>query len=136
MFPWLQYSATLKGVLCFYCAKVFLKKTMLASKFDPAFVSTGFKNWKKTVEKFTAHAKSHSHCHATIVYAQETNIASQLSSVVSRQQEEARNPLLKIVGCVQYLARQGIALRGHDEERGNFSQLLKCKTTDDPALRK
>lgn len=51
MFPWLQYSATLKGVLCFYCAKVFLKKSMLASKFDPAFVSTGFKNWKKAVEK-------------------------------------------------------------------------------------
>lgn len=84
---------------------------MLASKMDPAFVSTGFRNWKKAVEKFTAHAKSQSHCHATTVYAQETNhIASQLSSVVSRPQEEARNALLKIVGCIQYLALQGIAL--------------------------
>jgi hypothetical protein len=31
------------------------------SESDPAFVSTGFRNWK-AIEKFSVHAKSHSHC--------------------------------------------------------------------------
>ncbi|MBN3304790.1 ZMYM1 protein, partial [Amia calva] len=45
-------------------------------------------------------------------------------------------PWLHYSPCIQYLARQGIALRGHDEERGHFSQLLKCKAADDPTLNK
>lgn len=94
-FPWLHYSATLKGVLCFHCAKIFSKKSPFASRSDPAFVSTGFRNWKRAAEKFSIQAKSHSHVHAVTVYAHEGNtLASQLSSVVARQQEEARHALM------------------------------------------
>lgn len=110
-FPWLHCSATLKGVPCFHCAKILSKKSPFASWSDPGFVSTGFRNWKRAVEKFSVHAKSHSQVHAAIVYAHEGNIvASQLPSVVARQQEEARHALLKIVGSIKYLARQWLAL--------------------------
>ena len=34
-----------------------------------------------------------------------------------------------------YLARQGLALRGHDESEGNFKQLLKCRSASVPELR-
>ena len=52
----------------------------------------------------------------------------QLSNVQASQQEEAHTCLLKIVCAVQFLARQGLALRGHDDSEGNFAQLLKYKS--------
>ena len=42
--------------------------------------------------------------------------------------------LLKIISCIRYLARQGLALRGGGDEDGNFMQLLKVKEEDDPAV--
>ena len=136
-FPWLHYSATLQGVICFHCAKVFLNQPTYASKCDPAFVSVGFRNWKKAIQNFSQHAKSQLHIHAVNIYAQKGNtIASQLSSAVARQQEEARYGLMKIVGSIKYLARQGLPLRGHVEEKGNLSQHLKEKAEDDPAFQK
>lgn len=35
-------------------------------------LNTGFRNWKRAVEKFSTHAKSHSHVHAVTVYAHGT----------------------------------------------------------------
>ncbi len=46
----------------------------------------------------------------------------------------ARNSLLKIVGGIMCLARQGNALRGHDNKEGNFHQLIKYKAEDDDEL--
>lgn len=60
----------------------------------------------------------------------------QLSNVRASQQEEARTCLLKIISAVQFLGRQGVALRGHDDSEGNFAQLLKYKSEDDPGLTK
>lgn len=37
---------------------------------------------------------------------------------------------------MQFLARQGLALRGHDDSEENFAQLLIYKSEDDPDLRK
>ena len=42
--------------------------------------------------------------------------------------------LQNIVGSIQYLARQGIALRGHETKDGNLFQLLKFKARDDVRL--
>lgn len=95
-FPWLHNSATLQGVICFHCAKVFLNQSTFASKCNPAFVSVGFRNWKKAIQKFSEHAKSQLHIHAMNICAQKGNtVASQLSSAVARQQEEARYGLRK-----------------------------------------
>ena len=60
----------------------------------------------------------------------------QLSNVRASQQEEARTCLLKIISAVHFLGRQGVALGGHDESEGNFSQLLKYKSEDNPGLSK
>lgn len=58
-FPWIRYCHSVNGVLCFYCVKAFqLDKTSLAKNTDSAFVSAGFRNWKKAVEKFTDHTKA------------------------------------------------------------------------------
>ena len=119
----------------FTVPRFFLNQPTYASKCDPAFVSVGFRNWKKAIQKFSQHAKSQLHIHAVNIYAQKGNtIASQLSSAVARQQEEARYGLMKIVGSIKYLAGQGLALQGHVEEKGNLSQHLKEKAEDDPAF--
>ena len=44
--------------------------------------------------------------------------------------------LLKVLSCIQFLARQGLPLRGGgDESDGNFLQLLKFQGQDDDVMR-
>ena len=45
-------------------------------------------------------------------------------------QEKHRHLLLKQLDCLQYLTRQGIAIRGHCDEDGNLYQLIKCRADD------
>lgn len=108
-YSWLHYCPSLKGVLCFYCAKYFANsKSKLASKMDPAFISNGFRNWKKAVEKFDAHKDSQCHKVALMTRIQETcPVDMQLSRECEKQQERARQNLMKIFKGAKYLARQG-----------------------------
>lgn len=124
--------------MCFYCHKAFEKKTsQLAKDTEATFISTGFKNWKKGRERFALHARSECHKIAITTQIYETrSVDVQLSNVRASQQEEARTCLLKIISAVQFLGRQGVALRGHDDSEGNFAQLLKYKSEDDPGLNK
>ena len=39
------------------------------------------------------------------------------------------------MSIIRYLARQGIALRGHNEENSNFIQLLNLRAEDDDNLK-
>lgn len=133
-FPWLHYDCRLKGVLCFHCMQTFDDdNAAFGGKVDPAFVSVGFRNWKKGVDKFKAHATSHSHCHAVSVSLQK-GIDAELSSALQKQQENNRHCLLEVVGMIKVLARQGIALRGHDKEGSNLYQMLKSRAETDPIL--
>ena len=134
--PWLHYCPMRKAVLCFYCCRAFRgKKPKITTKADSAFINVGFKNWRKAVEKFENHGKSQSHKHAVTTYIHEAQpITATLSCAQKKQQEQARENLLKIVGGIQYLARQGNAFRGHEQNEGNFKQLLQYKAEDDPKL--
>jgi len=135
-FSWIHYSHTVSGVLCFYCAKAFQHETSTLAKYtDLAFVSAGFRNWRKAVEKFTKHTNSKSHKLAVTTYCQKTNpINSQLSSALAASQQKARSCLMKIMSSVQFLGRQGLALRGHESDQGNLSQLLRLRSDDDSKL--
>ncbi len=137
-YPWLHYSPSVKGVLCFYCSKGVSNQSSLGHRSDAAFVSTGFRNWKKAIKKFTAHQTSHAHQHYVTVIARQPNpISAQLSSAWRKQQEVARHCLRKIVSSVRHVARQGQSLRGHTEESGNLYQLIKLRAEeDDPVLLK
>ena len=59
-----------------------------------------------------------------------------LSSIHKNEKEEARNVLKTIVSSVRFLARQSLALRGHDEEQSNLVQLLHLRAEDNPVLSK
>ncbi len=49
-----------------------------------------------------------------------------------------RTMLMKLLHCIRYLARQGLAFRGHHEDsvafEGNPYQLLLLQTSDSPQL--
>ncbi len=41
---------------------------------------------------------------------------------------------MEVLSSLQYLARQGIAIRGHPDEESNFYQLLKLRARDNTKL--
>ena len=64
------------------------------------------------------------------------SIAEQLSSATRQLQASRRQALLKQLLAIQYLARQGIALRGHSDMEGNLMQLLLAWAKDCAELKK
>ena len=77
------------------------------------------------------HELSYSHKQAvevTITLPATTgNIAGMLSQEVMKAKAHNRSMLLKIMSSLQFLARQGLHLRGDGKEDGNFMQVLKLK---------
>ena len=61
------------------------------------------------------------------------SIVQQLSSEFAKQPESRRNGLLYQLAGIKFLARQGIALRGHVEKEGNLYQLLSVWKNNDAA---
>ena len=57
-------------------------------------------------------------------------ITAQLNSQANREQKENRDMLLKQLSSLRYLARQGLAIRGHSEKEGNLMQLLLLGSED------
>jgi len=49
-FSWLHYDAKIDKVFCYYCHSHEAKLTAEHNK-DPAYISTGFGNWKKAPKK-------------------------------------------------------------------------------------
>ena len=81
------------------------------------------------------HEKSDGHKLAVTTAAYENRpVTTQLSSAVSTQQAENRTSLLKIIGAEMFLARQGLAFRGHGHHQGYLDQLLKYKAVDDQSF--
>ena len=56
-YKWLHYDKENDYVLCFYCYTHQDKLTTENNK-DPAYISVGFKNWKKAPSCFKEHKKS------------------------------------------------------------------------------
>lgn len=138
-FPWIHYDVTSDAVFCFTCMKAHKKgyKT-LSANVDPAFLTRGFRNWKKAGERFLEHENSV--CHKefnSLLEFQETNIdiEEQLSEQKLAEKAVNRQMFLTILRNIQFLGRQGLAFRGNSDE-GNFDQLLKLSAKVDPRLSK
>jgi hypothetical protein len=137
-FPWIHYSPIISGVVCFTCCKASsLGLLKLETKAEPAFITSGFFNWKKAIDKFTDHQKSMCHRQAVFLLQQTASappVIAQLSVACMKQQEMARQCLLKVVRSVKFLLRQGLAFRGHINSEGNLQQLLDMQAQDDTNL--
>ena len=67
------------------------------------------------------------------------HIGAQLSSINATEMVFHRSMLMKVLSCIRYLGRQGLALKGHDESiesfEGNLYQLLLLEAAGDDKMK-
>ena len=102
-------------------------------KYCPEFITQGFYNWKKAIEKFKLHQSSHGHVFSVnqLAAMKRPSVIVQIHTEKQKEQAIARNCLIKLFTSVGYLLRQGSAFRGYKESDGNYSQLLKLGRMED-----
>ena len=127
-YPWLTVCSTMNKVLCYECRYIYRSEMLTFSKnCNPAFTSTGFNNWKKAIQKFNNHESSHAHreAHMKILMIGRPALPEQFSKQIHCTQEGRRKALVIQLSCLCYLLRQGLAVRGHNEDsQGNLRQLV------------
>ena len=63
------------------------------------------------------------------------DVSEMLSSMPATEKRDNRHYLLKVAETIKFMARQGIPLRGdEDETDSNFMQLLNLRVADDPQM--
>ncbi|XP_074609646.1 zinc finger MYM-type protein 1-like [Acropora palmata] len=140
-FPWLHYNEQSDSVLCFICAQQNQKLNLRAARNKEwVFISQGFSNWKKALVRFKEHQVSE--CHKLAMEYQ-ISIPNTCGNVIQMSNDAAKKTmatnrfcLLKIIECLQYLARQAMPMQGDTDEECNFIQLLKLRGKDQPVLLK
>jgi hypothetical protein len=108
------------------------------SRAEKTFVSVGFRNWKNAITCFQKHERSAAHIFSISQLEQKSgnkSVATQLSNKVRSDQVTAFGVLMKIITSVRYLAKHGLALRGHESDAGNLQGLLNLRETDCPDLK-
>ena len=138
-FPWLTLCTTQNRVYCFYCRSCIQDNELQFAKcLEPAFITDGFKNWKKAISKFQSHQLSSCHREAMFKFKRRNTpgIGSQLNDQVKKVQAVRREMFLKQLSTLRMLLKQGLAIRGHHDKDGNLVQLLQLRAEDDPQLKK
>ncbi|MEM6831947.1 MAG: DUF4371 domain-containing protein [Bacteroidota bacterium] len=134
-YQWLHYDSEKDCVFCFYCMKHKSKLTAEKNK-EPAYISVGFKNWKKAPDCFKDHQNSKCHSGASIfeiIVPSCRDPSTMLNEQLTKRAEE-RQYLKTVMECIQYLARQGLSLRGSDHIDDNLTRLLVLRGKDNPAI--
>ncbi|CAI6362872.1 unnamed protein product [Macrosiphum euphorbiae] len=132
---WIEYSVHQDSLFCFVCRHFDNLNTS-----EDIFKKIGFNNWKKLSDKLEKHSNCKSHCSSIEKYTQykqskiHGNVHTQLSDQFKTDILNNQMYIQKIIDIILYLARQGLALRGHNEKqessnKGNFLELceLFCK---------
>eukprot|EP00794_Sanderia_malayensis_P013076 gene13076-14419_t len=101
---------------------------------------TGFRDWKKALVKFSKHEQSGCHVDSSVDYVnfctkiaideQLSDATRQTSMARQKRVEKNRNVMKRLIDITQFLAKQGLAFRGHREDittettnKGNFLAL-------------
>lgn len=144
-FTWLFYNEQTAKAFCSVCMEsytVLKVKVPNDGSYDQkaysAFVKDGYHNWKKALESFRTHERSNIHRKAVLSilsHRQGQDVSKMISAKHAQEKTDARICLIKIIESVRYLAVQGLALRGHLEEKSNFSELLRLRSQDIPQLK-
>ena len=136
-FSWLHYDVKKDCVFCFYCLTHESKLTAEHNK-DPAYLSTGFRNWKKAPKCFKEHGKCKCHVAALTYETVVPNCGDpneMHDATIAKGRERERQYLRILMESLQFLARQGIALRGNEDGNDNLTQLLYMRSKDHPWIK-
>ena len=121
---WLHYDSGGDRVFCHLCVKALKTGKMTAEgNIDEAFVLHGYCNWKDVSgDKRGLASHESSSVHKRAVEVIETlprttcDIGEQLSSAHAEEKLRNRAYLSKVFQTIQFLARQGLALRGDQND--------------------
>ena len=104
----------------------------MSHNIESTFTTTGFSNWIKASERMAQHQKSLCHREAFMKLQAEKQrpLEKLLSDKHKSDQENRRHSLMTLLTSLQFLLRQGLAIRGHTEVEGNLVQLMKLKSSD------
>ena len=137
-YPWLDYSVEKDSVTCFVCKNQNKQDNLTTERSkEYVFLESGFRNWKKSLSKFDKHQASRCHIAATsneIVIPQCGNVVSMINEKERKNMEMNRECFMEILDAIQFLARQGLPLRGDNEEESNLIQFLKLRCKSFPEL--
>ena len=139
--PWITVCATSYKILCRVCCSANKQDLITSRPSNVPFVEGGFSNWKKALQRFSSHEKSGMHREAVSkleAKSRANDVGSMLSKQYDTEKKNNRAMLLKLLHCIQYLARQGLSFRGHHEVsasfEGNLYQLRLLQSIDSPQL--
>jgi len=138
-FSWLDWNEQQQKVYCFPCRKIRQSDASLLYKsHEPSFVDTGFCNWHDVSRKLKKHDQSDSHRECMEKWAsmqKGASVFAQLSEQYSQEQANSRTALSTIITSLQFLAKQGLAVQGNENDDGNFKQLLHLRSQEVSFLR-
>jgi len=137
---WLEYSKSKNAAFCFVCRHFGAN----SGNADVIYTKNGFTNFRKGPRKFKEHSATNDHISATHLYlerlASTDSVASKVSSHHQKIVSENRSYLTLIFQIIIWLCRQGLALRGHNEQsdaknKGNFLELFDFVCKYNPAIK-
>ncbi len=106
-----------------------------SSPFICSDTAGGFKNWKKGKERIEEHERSENHQNALKESRRDQpDIACQIDDEHQKQQYLRRTGLIADLNTMKTLFRQGIAIRGHQDEKSNIIQFNKDKAKNNTGL--
>ena len=129
-FPWLAHSMPIDGAFCLYCVLFSSTESSHNASTLDRLCRSAFKTWSNGPRKLREHAaKSPLHKTATLkalhfrqcMEQKNKSVDIQLNSIVNKQIEQNRSKLVPIVGVVILCGMQNIALRGHKDDAGYFT---------------
>ena len=138
-FPWISVCSSSLKIYCSVCRAAKFKGMIMFSKhYKPAFVQ----NLKKATERFREHESSNMHTESVMKLAATRSASNgvdvRLSTQLERDQRDHRLVFMKLLTAIKYLTRQGLPIRGHNEDdesfEGNLYQLLLLQAQDCPIM--
>ena len=137
-YPWLHYDASKDALLCIVCIKHDFEDNLRSCRNkELTFIKDGFSNWKKATSRFREHQSSNCHrtaVHYDIVPQTCRNVKELTNESASVTMVTNRRCFIKIIKAIQYLAKQGLAMRGNTEKESNLMQLLNLLAEDNKDL--
>jgi hypothetical protein len=146
---WLVFSPRLNKCFCFACW-LFADKHSEHHSVVWTNPNAGFSNFKKGIEKIDKHEKSEAHRFSEeqlmitkFRLANDQTIISQVLREQKQRIDRNRQTVKRLLDCVLYLGKQGLAFRGHrehacmgkvDANEGNFLELIKLLAKYDALL--
>ena len=133
IFAWLDYCISRNVAFCASCTYVYHThphRIVSTKNEESVFYLKGFNNWKKAMQRFKIHEHSYTHAisnHILNSLATDTNVRRQLCKQKDEDMLMATRCLHHIFTSIQYLLKQGLALRGHNDLEGNLEQLLRLR---------